>query len=154
MNRSTEPATNGERMAYLTFYLGQQGYAIPIEQVVEVAAMVELSTMPDTPSALLGVANRHGAVLPMLDLRQVFGKAVTPISPATLFIVAALGDQLVGLVVDEVHQVEYLQADKAASKIGSQRYVDQIISRQDRLIQVVALAAVLDDFLSREIDTP
>lgn len=152
MNSKSEPTHRSESLAYLTFNLDEQRYALPIEQVVEVAVMVALDTMPDTPPAVLGVANRHGAVLPMLDLRLVFGKPAPPLTSSTLFIVAAYNDQIVGLVVDEVNQVEYLQPHDSQRRVGSQRYVEQIISQRDMLIQVVALAAVVDDYFAREMD--
>src|SRR5688572_8043469 len=97
---------------FLTFNLGPQRYALPIEQVVEVAAMIEVVSMPDSSPEFLGVVNRHGDVLPMLDLRPLFQQKVTPLTPLTLFIVATYGGQQVGLVVDDVNQVEYFSTER------------------------------------------
>ena len=47
----------------LTFRLATQQYGLPIDQVLEVAAMVALTTVPDAPPEMMGLANRHGEVL-------------------------------------------------------------------------------------------
>jgi purine-binding chemotaxis protein CheW len=72
----------------LTFRLANQHYALPIEQVLEVAAMVSITTVPDAPPAMLGLANRHGEVLPIIDMRKAFRLPTSEITVATMFIVA------------------------------------------------------------------
>lgn len=109
--------TSAQHLPVLSFRLGEQRYALMIEDVVEVAAMVALAPVPDAPPHLLGVANRHGEVLPMLDLRLMFGLVPQPIEAATLFIVVQYEGQITGLVVDEINQVEY-RANLAARSTG------------------------------------
>lgn len=132
---------------FLTFRLGQQTYALPIAQVVEVAAMIELVTVANAPPALLGVVNRHGSVLPLLDLRLVFGQPAAPITDSTLFIVAAVGMRQVGLVVDEVYQVVYFDTVQLAASPIRERYVECILTYRDQLVQIPALSALLAAFL-------
>src|SRR5512145_2335708 len=117
------------RSAILTFSLGPQIYGLPIEDVVEVAAMVELVEMPDAPPALLGMMNRRGNILPMLDLRQVFNQAATPVSTTTLFIVVAHGLRMAGLVVEEIRQVEYVNLSQQTPTSG--KYIRGIIHHKE-----------------------
>ena len=98
------------RLPLLTFRLGRARYALLIEDVVEVAAMVDMLSLPTEQPEVLGYINRRGSVLPLLDLRTVFKQPSAPITSATVFIVAAGGDKQVGLVVDAVEQVEYVDA--------------------------------------------
>ncbi len=126
-----------ESAPFLTLMLGGQHYALPIDQVVEVVAMVELTHTNDPRPAVLGVANRHEAVLPMLDLRVMLGHPAAPLGAATLFVVVKPDDQCFGLVVDAVNQVEYLPAEK--SNRG-------IISYDERLIQIIALEPLLSSY--------
>lgn len=141
------PVPEARLLPFLTFRLGDQTYALPIEQVVEVAAMVEVATVAGAPAALLGVVNRHGGVLPLLDLRLVFQQPAAPVDDSTLFVVAALDTRLVGLVVDEVYQVAYFDAEQLAATPLSEKYVDSILTHREQLIQVVALPALLASFL-------
>lgn len=131
------------KQALLTFRLGTQDYALPIEVVVEVAAMVALTTVPNAPSALLGIASRHGDVLPMLDLRQIIGLTPHIITTNSLFIVVELGTQRAGLVVDEVYQVKYWQQASVNLARGAGQYIEYIISEGADVLQIMALAPVL-----------
>lgn len=122
---------------FLIFSLGAQRYALSIHEVVEVAAMVELASVPGMQPPMLGVANRHGSVLPVIDLRP----AATQINPSMVFIVGVSGSQHVGLVVDDVHHVEYLE-ETSPSRLG-EAYVRAIIPHQGELIQVITLPPLL-----------
>lgn len=130
----------------LTFALGDQDYALPIGDVVEVAVMVALTRLADVPAAVLGMANRQGQVLPMLDLAQIMGHDPVMIDDTTLFIVAG-ASRLAGLVVDTVRQVEYVSRNKL-DKSAAGKYIRGIISYEQRLIQVIELDAVLNAYLS------
>ncbi|MBC7811375.1 MAG: chemotaxis protein CheW [Burkholderiales bacterium] len=156
----------------LTFRLAQQCYALLIEDVVEVAAMVKLVTIVDAPTEVLGVANRHGAIVPVIDLRRVM-RSLREKQPAAnvvdatmptvkdttpeLFIVVnhssgrRIGRQLAGLVVDEVMQVEYIDFTGQQVAPGSGRFVQGIITHHagdsDELVQVLALPPLLAAFL-------
>lgn len=125
--------------AFLTFLLGGQDYALPIENVIEIAAMVEVTRVAGAAPGLLGVVNRHGAPIPMLDLRMALEQSAPPIDVSMLFIVASIHNRMVGLVVDEVLQVEYASGWSG----DSTRYIEGIISQRGRLIQVVSLERVL-----------
>jgi len=147
-----------EMIPILTFALGEQYYALVVDAVVEVAAMVELISTTDERPELLGIANRHGEALPVLDLRLVMKSAASPIDEWTLFVVAEYEGKSVGLVVDEVQQVEYIPAAQVHESSASGKYIHGIISYRQRLIQLVALGpliaeysgAVTDDLLKVE----
>ncbi len=143
------PAAKDSLDAILTFSLGAQLYALPIEDVVEVAAMVERTIVPDARPELLGVVNRRGQILPLLDLRLVFHQPAAPVTSATLFIVASHADKLVGLVVDEVQQVEYIPA--AEKTRTSAKIIRGMISHKEQLIQIIALPVIMATYLSDEV---
>ncbi len=144
---STRPTSEAVWLSFLTFSLGTQLYALPIDDVVEVAAMVELVQVIDALPEVLGLANRHGEVLPVLDLRPIFRQGKARVNASTLFVVAAHGDQKVGLVVDEVHQVTYFNMQQLVRASTREKYVRGIIPQGDQLIQVIALPPLLAYFL-------
>lgn len=135
-----------EMIPILTFALGEQYYALVIDAVVEVAAMVELTTTTDARPEVLGIANRHGEVLPVLDLRVAMKSQASPIDEWTLFIVAVYEGISIGLVVDEVQQVEYIPAAQVHESSASGKYIHGIISYKQRLIQLVALGPLITDY--------
>ena len=137
-----------DRLPHLIFSLGNQIYALPITQVIEVAAMVELTQTPGSNQEFLGVANRHGSVLPILDLRPVFRQASSRIDVSTLFIVATTGDREVGLVVDEVLRIEHFEPEQIAQRQSShEAHIQSIVSHNKQLIQVIDLRNLLAQLL-------
>jgi purine-binding chemotaxis protein CheW len=138
-------------IAHLIFRLGQQHYALAIEQVVEVAAMVELVQTPDVDDVFTGIANRHGEALPMLDLRPVFRQSAPVIDTSTLFIVARLGSQHVGLVVDEILRIDYFDTHQLPRHLIRDRFVQGVITRGEQLIQLITLPSLLATYLPQEL---
>ena len=134
---------------FLIFTIGEQRYALRIEDVVEVSSMVELMNMPTAQPEIIGVANRHGTPLPMLDLRQVFGHDHTEITASTLFVVAQSNDeQMIGLVVDMIHQVEYIENAQLNRTSGAGKFIHGIINSNNILTQVVDIEMLLNVYFS------
>jgi purine-binding chemotaxis protein CheW len=135
--------TDAVRLPLLTFRLGEGRYALLIEDVVEVAAMVDMLSLPTERAEILGYINRRGTVVPLVDLRIVFKQPSAPINSATVFIVAAGGDKQFGLVVDAVEQVEYVDALQMSDTLASSPYLHGIISHQNDMISIIALPSLM-----------
>jgi purine-binding chemotaxis protein CheW len=135
----------------LTFVLEGQHYAFPVNNVVEVAAMVELVSVSDDRPEVIGVANRRGSVLPMLDLRLVMGCTATPIDEWTLFVVTTSENGTIGFVVDEIQQVEYIPVEQLHQSAAAGKYIHGIISYEQRLIQVIDLDLLIVAYSSSAV---
>jgi purine-binding chemotaxis protein CheW len=136
-----------DRIALLVFRLGEAQYALPVDQVMEVAAMVAVVRVPDAPPALVGMLNRHGDALPLLDVRHVFGLPPLPVSATTLFIVVQAGARRAGLLVDEVQQVQYVAAAALQPVRGAGRLIYAMLGTATGLIQLLALEPLLLTYL-------
>jgi purine-binding chemotaxis protein CheW len=136
-----------DQIPVLTFLIGDKQYALFIDYVVEVAAMVQYSHVADSTPYLLGMVNRHGQVMPLIDLRTVFELDTPIIDTNILFIVARQDDILVGLVVDAVNQVEYIYESDLRVAPGGGRWIEQVASYHDDLLQIVNLPAVVTHLL-------
>ncbi len=142
-------ATNNNTLPVLTFYIGEQCYGLAIDRVLEVASMVTVITTPSEDPTVIGVVNRHGEILPMLDLRQVFTDAdPKPVDASMLFIVGQVKDQRVGLVVDSIRQVEYLPKRKMTLSASARNYIHGIISYNDVLIQLITLEPLFVQYVT------
>jgi chemotaxis signal transduction protein len=83
--------------------VGDERYAVPIESVLEVAELGELSAVPGAGAAMLGIRNLNGNVLPVFDLARVLAIAGDASTPRV--VVAEHDGRLAGLAVDEVTDV-------------------------------------------------
>jgi purine-binding chemotaxis protein CheW len=88
---------------YVTVRVGSEVYAFPIGNVLEVAALGELAAVPGSGSAVLGVRNLQGQVLPVFDLADVLGVPRNGRPPR--LVVAEQDGRLAGLAVDDVMDV-------------------------------------------------
>jgi len=70
MSDNTETADMSQ---YLTFTLGNEGYAFEIFRVREVLDYTTITKVPGVPDFISGVINLRGNVVPIIDLRLKFG---------------------------------------------------------------------------------
>jgi chemotaxis signal transduction protein len=83
--------------------VGRERYAVPIEHVLEVAERGTLSAVPGAGSAVLGIRNLRGQLLPVFDLASVL--AIAGSEHADRVVVAEHDGRQAGLAVDEVTDV-------------------------------------------------
>lgn len=99
-----ESVKTDERIQLVVFKLGNEEYALSIEQIKEVVITPHVSLMPKTPSYIKGVANIRGSVIAIIDLEDKFSlksdEEVCTIFNYTLVIESE--DYKVGVLVSEV----------------------------------------------------
>ncbi len=91
--------------AYLGFFLGEELYGVPLDQLREVARMSHLRRVPGAPAGVAGLVNLRGEILCALDARTMLASA--PQSDLdTPFVVALRGfADPIGLVVDSIADI-------------------------------------------------
>jgi chemotaxis signal transduction protein len=80
-------------------------YALPVQQVLEVADLSGVAPVPGAPATVVGVGNLRGQVIPMIDLAMTLGLGGG--EPSRCVVVES-GELRAGLLVDEVLDVEEL----------------------------------------------
>jgi purine-binding chemotaxis protein CheW len=95
----------------VAFFLGGQRYALPIERVNEIQQIVAFSDVPNNGSAVVGMVNLRGHVIPAVDMRRLVGLPEQPYGLETPMIIVSSTDHVVALVVDEVEDVLELPAE-------------------------------------------
>ena len=94
---------------YMTFKLGNELFAINVEQVREVLEISTFTRVPNAPDYMRGVVNVRGAAIPVADLRQRFGLPSIADTLTTRIIVMELlidGQiTVLGGLADSVHEV-------------------------------------------------
>jgi purine-binding chemotaxis protein CheW len=98
----------------VAFRLDQQTYALPIEPIVQIVEMVTITPIPHVNAAVAGVITVHGVVVPVVNLRRHFGLPEAALGLHTPIILVQTGEQMVGLIADEVIDVLGLPAARVA----------------------------------------
>ncbi len=110
---------DGDRQ-FLTFLMSDRLYALPAEDVAEVIRTPPVARMPQAPSALIGLANLRGGILPLVSVRSLLGmKEADGEGPRSIVLggasPAALAvDSVETLVTVTAKRIETRQAELAA----------------------------------------
>lgn len=94
---------------HVHFRIADKRYALPVENVLEVADVGQVAPVPGAPKAVLGVRNLRAQVLPVIDLAVLF-KLEHAREGERLLVVEGNGRRA-GLVMDEVNDVGELPDD-------------------------------------------
>jgi purine-binding chemotaxis protein CheW len=98
-----------ETYQYITFKLGDELFAVNVNQVREVLEVSHITNVPTAPAYMRGVVNVRGKAIPAVDLRLRFGLPRGVDTVGTRIIVLELeldGEPLVlGGIADSVHEV-------------------------------------------------
>lgn len=115
MSTATQQIENTDRVLldkagkYLTFALGPEEYGLEILKVREIIGHMSITAVPQTPEYVEGVINLRGQVIPVVDIRTLFGMEPKEITDETCIIVVEVkrGSRTfsTGVVVDQVSEV-------------------------------------------------
>ncbi|MBV6857880.1 chemotaxis protein CheW [Xanthomonas campestris pv. zingibericola] len=94
---------------YLTFLLGREMFGLGILGIKEIIQYRVPTDVPTMPPALRGVINLRGAVVPVVDLQQRFGRNASAITKRSCIVIVEIAHgqlhQVLGLLVDAVSEV-------------------------------------------------
>lgn len=105
-----------DQQQYLTFMLGGEIFAIGILGIKEIIEYGQLTEVPMMPGFIRGVINLRGAVVPVVDLSNRFGRHSTEVTRRTCIVIVEVktgeGKQDMGIVVDAVNEVLEIPHDQ------------------------------------------
>ena len=110
---------------YLTFQLDREWYGIEVSRIEEVLEYQPITRVPKMPESMRGVINVRGNIVPVVDLRQKFGLAISEVTVDTCIIVlevAAEGETIrIGTIADTVEEVVEIAPEhiEPTPKIGT-----------------------------------
>ena len=125
----------------VTFRVGSQEFAFDILQVERILRYDAPAPLPKAPEFLEGVMPYDGGAVPVVDLRKRF-ELDAPIREETRLMVLELGDQRVGVLVDEVREVLRVDSTTIAAPGPmvsglAAAYIAGIMTRPERTIIIL-----------------
>jgi uncharacterized repeat protein (TIGR01451 family) len=144
------PAQVARGSQYVVFSMSDGNYAIPLENVLEYGHLLKFTPVPNVPEWVLGVANVHGDIVSMVDLRLFLGQDPHGFdADGRLLVVRSRKEDItVGLVVDRVKGIRVVadeQILQPASRVEDNlaTYVRGVASHNGRLIVLLNLDQLL-----------
>jgi purine-binding chemotaxis protein CheW len=132
----------------MAFRIGAQEFCIDIVSVREIRGWTPATPLPHSPQFVRGVINLRGAVLPIVDLAARLGLGSVDPSSRHVIIVAQVGRQIVGLLVDAVSEIltvpgGAIQPTPNVASEMAKTFVRGVLALDGRMISFVALDEIL-----------
>jgi purine-binding chemotaxis protein CheW len=108
---------------FVTFSVAGEMFAVPMAPVQEIIRVPAVAQLPLAPPSLLGLANLRGRVLPIINLRRLFGCEEREHDDTTRALVIHIGQPL-GFVVDKVASVISVEPGEIEAAAGIHSVVD------------------------------
>jgi len=147
-NQLHKPENSDEDIVQLVgFIIGDEEYAIPILNIVEIIKPIDFTRVPSVPDYVLGVFNIRGSVVPLIDLRRKFN--LTPINNTgdTRYIVMKGEHNTTGFVIDrltEAIRIKSSRIDPAPDSSGGDKgMVYGIGKREDSMLTILKVESLL-----------
>jgi len=110
-SRDIAKIPEGEK--YIIFHLDEKLYGIRSAGVLEIAASLAVTPLPNVPAWLPGIANLRGDIISVVDLRKLWKKTTSPPQkPKFIVFRAAKNDASIAFVVDKVGEIITLSANE------------------------------------------
>jgi purine-binding chemotaxis protein CheW len=140
----------------IVFRLGEEEYALHIDQIKEVVITPHITRMPQTPTFVRGVANIRGNIIAIIDLEQKFGiqrkQEESQESEGNYTLVIESDEYKMGVLVKEVpNTLAVSEADiedttNVIQDTGvDQGYVKGVVKYGNRLLILIDIFKIMSD---------
>jgi purine-binding chemotaxis protein CheW len=118
---------------YLSFRVGSEWYGIIVDDIIEVLHFMMLTEIPTTSADILGIVVLRDMMMPVVDLRLRFKLPEARLRIDTPIIAVQTSQGMLGIVVDEVDEVEQVTETVYQSQVHSP-YIAGIAKLAHRLL--------------------
>ncbi len=150
--QEVEQKNEGQRVQLIIFKLGNEEYALNIDQIKEVVLTPGIAKIPQTPHYIKGVANIRGNIIAIVDLEQKFGlKQVEEEVHSQYTLVVESESFKIGVLVKEVPDtltVVENDIDKTSTVLQysnlDEKCIKGIVKSGDRMIIMVDMIKMME----------
>lgn len=151
-NRENHDRSADGRQQLVTFRIGREEFAFPLEQVQEILRVQTPKQMPGVPAYVLGVLTVRGKILPILDLRRMLEK--TELSEEIRTACAALRGEYeswLGQFAASLSSGSFTRM--TTSLMGRLRqWLDETNSSSQILMEALAMARGLNERVQKQLE--
>ncbi|WP_078543898.1 chemotaxis protein CheW [Litchfieldia alkalitelluris] len=140
----------------IVFKVGNEEYVIDIFKVQSIERMQDVTAIPNSSPALIGVTNIRGEVLPLFDLHKILTlKEVENTDNTRIILVESQGKTL-GVVVDEASEVLEISHDiiqQPSFTVSEDSFIKGVATLEARMLIVLDIEKLLsNDNVSADVE--
>jgi purine-binding chemotaxis protein CheW len=141
---------------FLTFKIGSEDYAIPIEFIIEIIGIMKITGIPNVRDYIKGIINLRGMIIPVINVRKRFNLPEAEYDERTCIVVIKHNNVTIGLIVDEVLEVLNIGAENIGpppetNKGTGSQFIEGIGKVENEIKVVLGLQRLLYDEEENEL---
>ena len=138
VTRTPSVETSDRDTLVVVVRLDAREYALPLDRVLEIALMVDITPVPEAAEWLKGVIDYRGSVVPVVDLRRRLGLKTRDVDASTPLVIVSSAPRVLALIVDEVEGlVEMSSRDITRAEDRDPHAAVGAIARHDERVLLV-----------------
>jgi purine-binding chemotaxis protein CheW len=143
-----ERSDSAKAREMITFVIGTQEFCVDVMSVREIRVWTPATPVAHAPDYVCGVINLRGTVLPIIDFAARLGFPATQPTTRHAILVAQIGDQTIGLLVEGVSEIltitqDLIQPTPDVALQAAKDFISGIVAIEGRMISLIALDAIL-----------
>lgn len=143
-----QEGNNSDLIQLVTFFIGDEIYAINILKIQEIIRLTEITRVPNAKNYIKGVINLRGKIIPIIDLRERLSMPKKTSDEETRIIVTEHNDFVIGFIVDKVNHVIRLKKTVLESPPPmvnglEAEYIESVAKMNGNLIIILDLSRIL-----------
>jgi purine-binding chemotaxis protein CheW len=135
---------------YVAFRVDEANYVLPASRILQMESFSGATRVPGAPEHVAGLVQLRGKVVPVVDLRSLFGLPPIERGLDARIVVVQQGSRQVGLLVDAAREV--IKIDPAAFvpppdivALQSRRFVSAVAQLEARLFMLIDCDRVIGE---------
>jgi purine-binding chemotaxis protein CheW len=149
--------SNNSDIQLAAFSIGEYLFAVDIMRIREIILPQKLSALPMVSETLEGVINLRGSVIPVMNMRKLFGMPEAVENSAGKLLVVSLARQNLALAVDTVLEVITVAASDIKPPLDTADGIDVehllgVLLSDDSVIMILDIDSLLFRADSRDTD--
>jgi purine-binding chemotaxis protein CheW len=149
-----EKSDSARAREMITFAIGTQEFCVDVMSVREIRVWTPATPVAHAPDYVCGVINLRGTVLPIIDFAARLGFPATQPTNRHAILVAQIGDQTIGLLVEGVSEIltisqDLIQPTPDVALQAAKDFISGILAIEGRMISLIALDAILPPSLEQ-----
>ena len=158
MEQVEQLRTDNSTRELVTFRIGQALCGIDILKVQEINKLRDWTSVPHAPDYVLGILSIRGDIVTVMDLGKRLGLDGCCVDENCRNIIVDSEDEYVGLLVDEIGDVETVNYEQLcsvpANSHGIQsKFIEAVLKTEEKLIAILDTEKLLNDHKQEKNDS-
>ena len=138
-----------EKIQIVVFLVEKDLYGVNLLSLDEIVPMMLTRPVPKAPEFLEGVINLRGEIIPVVDLKKIFGYARDGFPLESRILIARVASKKIGFMVDAVTEIKEITKDSLTPDVfrpEQAHFFEGMAKLEDgQMVQMLAMEKILDE---------